>query len=127
MEKVFEMKNVVLFENEDKIVGNVTQKEAVQALEDAGVEALKDYDFEAVIATAALSAKVMKNYEQSEELDEDPVEDDETLQSLLEIITEAYEDGSLDDLIVMMAMTHLHTKQPIIESVKEFDEFCKKG
>ena len=40
MEKVFETENVVLFESEGKIVGNVSKEEAVKALEEVGVEAL---------------------------------------------------------------------------------------
>ena len=127
MEKVFENENVVLYIDGEKVVGNVSQEDAYKALEKEGVEAVKNLDFEKVVKMAALSTKIITNYEQrNEESSEDPVEDDETLQSLLEIITEAYEEDKLDELICMMAMTHLHTKHSIIDLVQEFESVIKK-
>ena len=126
MEKVFESKNVILYTDGEKVVGNVSQKEAYKALEKEGVEAVKNMDFDKVIEMAALSTKVITDYEQrKEESSEDPVEDDEILSNLLQIITGAYEENRLDELFTTMTLTSKLSGQSILSIVKEFTEFQK--
>lgn len=121
MEKVFETENVVLFENEGKIVGNVSKEEAVKALEEAGVEALQKFDFETTINTAAIAAKVIENYEQSEEF-EDPMEEDATLELLFEIVGEAYEANMLNELFTLTALAHKFTGKSVLELIDQIHE-----
>ena len=127
MEKVFENENVILYTDGEKIVGNVSQEEAYKALEKEGVEAVKNLDFKKVVEMAALSTKVITNYEQrNEESSEDPVEDnDEVLNNLLQIITEAYEEDRLDELFTKMTLTSKLSGESILSIMKEFTEFQK--
>ena len=126
MKKVFENENVVLYTDDEKVVGNVSQEEAYKALEKEGVEAVKNMDFKKVVEMATLSTKVITNYEQrKEESSEDPVEDDEVLSNLLQIITEAYEEDRLDDLFTSVTLTSKISGQSILSIMKEFTEFQK--
>lgn len=122
MEKVFETENVVLFESEGKIVGNVSKEEAVKALEAAGVEALKNFDFETTISTAAIAAKVIENYEQQIEEFEESGEDSMVLETLLDIATEAYEADMLDELFTLTALAHKLTGKSVLELVGQVHE-----
>lgn len=117
MEKVFETENVVLFESEGKIVGNVSKEEAVKALEEAGVEALQKLDFETTISTAAIAAKVIENYEQGEFEGEDDVID-----TLLDIVVEAYEADMLDELFTLTALAHKLSGKSVLELVGQVHE-----
>ena len=118
MEKVFENENVILYTDGEKVVGNVSQEEAYKALEKEGVEAVKNLDFEKVVKMAALSTKVITNYEQrNEESSEDPVEDDEVLNNLLDIVVEAYEADILDELFTLTALAHKFTGKSVLELV----------
>lgn len=126
MKKVFENENVVLYTDGEKVVGNVSQEEAYKALEKEGVEAVKNMDFKKVVEMATLSTKVITNYEQrKEESSEDPVEDDEVLSNLLQIITEAYEEDRLDDLFTSVTLTSKLSGQSILSIMQEFTEFQK--
>jgi hypothetical protein len=129
MEKVFNQNGLVLYKDNDTIVGNLSKEEALSVLEEVGVKALSRGDFDSTLRTATIAARVHKSYEQrvpeENSGEDDPVEEDAVLQSLLDIIIGAYEEDHLDELICMMAMTHLHTKSPIIKLVKEFNNFCK--
>ena len=123
MEKVFENENVKLYTDGEKVVGNVSQEEAYKALEKEGVEAVKNLDFEKVVKMAALSTKVITNYEQrNEESSEDPVEDDEVLNTLLDIVVEAYEADVLDELFTLTALAHKFTGKPVLELVGQVHE-----
>lgn len=126
MECIFKNENVVLYSDGEKVVGNVSQEEAYKAIEKEGVEAVKNLDFEKVVKMAALSAKVIKNYEQrKEESSEDPVEDDEILSDLLQIVTEAYEDNRLDELFTKMVLTSKLIGQSILGIMTEFTKSQK--
>lgn len=126
MKKVFESKNVTLYTDGDKVVGNVSQEEAYKALEKEGVKAVGNMDFEKVVEMAALSTKVITNYEQrKEESSEDPVEDDEILSNLLQVITEAYEEDRLDELFTKMTLTSKLSGQSIIDLMTEFTKTVK--
>lgn len=126
MEKVFESKNVTLYTDGDKVVGNVSQEEAYKALEKEGVKAVGNMDFEKVVEMADLSTKVIINYEQrKEESSEDPVEDDEILSNLLQVITEAYEEDRLDELFTKMTLTSKLSGQSIIDLMTEFTKTVK--
>ena len=126
MEKVFENENVILYTDGEKVVGNVSQEEAYKALEKEGVEAIKDLNFEKVVKMAALSTKVITDYEQrKEESSEDPVEDDEILSNLLQIITEAYEENRLDELFTKMVLVSKLSGQSILDIMNEFNELIK--
>ena len=120
MEKVFETENVVLFESEGKIIGNVSKEEAVKALEDAGVEALQKLDFETTISTAAIAAKVIENYEQG--YDEESEEEDEVIDTLLDIVVEAYEAEMIDELFTLTALAHKFTGKSVLELVNQVHE-----
>ena len=121
MEKVFESKNVILYTDGEKVIGNVSQKEAYKALEREGVEAVKNMDFDKVIEMAALSTKVITDYEQrKEESLEDPVEDDEILSNLLQVITEAYEENRLDELFTKMVLVSKLNGESILDIMTEF-------
>ena len=126
MKKVFENENVVLFKNGDKIVGNVSKEEAYKALEKEGVEAIREMNFEKVVEMAALSTTVITNYEQREkELSQDPVEDDEVLSNLLQVVTEAYEENRLDELFTNMVLASKLNDESILSIMKEFTESQK--
>jgi hypothetical protein len=116
MEKVFETENVILFENEGKIIGNVSKEEAVKALEEAGVEALQKLDFETTISAAAIAAKVIENYEQGDVLEEENVD------ILLDIIEEAYEADTLDELFTLTAFAHKLTGKSVLELIDQVHE-----
>jgi hypothetical protein len=120
MEKVFETENVILFENEGKIIGNVSKEEAVKALEEAGVEALQKLDFETTISAAAIAAKVIENYEQREI--EEVEEEDEVIDTLLDIIEEAYEADTLDELFTLTALAHKLTGKSVLELIDQVHE-----
>jgi hypothetical protein len=121
MEKVFETENVVLFENEGKIVGNVSKEEAYQALEQAGVEALKELDFDTTMKTVGLAARVIESYEQGD-IEESEEKEDKILDTLLDIIKGAYEVGMLDELFVLTAMTHKFTGKSVIDQIGQVQE-----
>lgn len=126
MEKVFENENVVLYTDGEKVVGNVSQEDAYKALEKEGVEAVKNLDFEKVVKMAALTSKVITNYEQrNEESSEDPVEDDEILSNLLQIITEAYEENRLDELFTSMVLTSKLSGESILDIISGFTKLQK--
>ena len=120
MEKVFETENVVLFESEGKIVGNVSKEEAVKALEEVGVEALSKLDFETTINTAAIAANVIENYEQGEV--EEVEEEDEVIDTLLDIVAEAYEADMLDELFTLTALAHKFTGKSVLELINQVHE-----
>lgn len=120
MEKVFETEKVVLFESEGKIVGNVSKDEAIESLEAAGVEALQKLDFETTISTAAIAAKVIENYEQGEV--EESEEEDEVIDTLLDIVVEAYEADMLDELFTLTALAHKFTGKSVLELVGQVHE-----
>lgn len=120
MEKVFEIEKVILFENEGKIVGNVSKDEAIEALEKAGVEALQKLDFETTISTAAIAAKVIENYEQSDT--EESEGEDEVIDTLLDIVVEAYEADMLDELFTLTALAHKFTGKSVLELVGQVHE-----
>lgn len=122
MEKVFETEKVVLFESEGKIVGNVSKEEAVKALEDAGVEALQNLDFEITISTAAIAAKVIENYEQKEIEKSEEEEEDEVIDTLFDIVVEAYEADMLDELFTLTALAHKFTGKSVLELVGQVHE-----
>lgn len=122
MEKVFETEKVVLFESEGKIVGNVSKEEAVKALEEAGVEALQKLDFETTISTAAIAAKVIENYEQGEVEESEEDEEDEVVDTLLDIVVEAYEADMLDELFTLTALAHKFTGKSVLELVGQVHE-----
>ena len=125
MEKVFETENVVLFESEGKIVGNVSKEEAVKALEEVGVEALQKLDFETTISTAAIAAKVIENYEQAD-IEESEEEEDEVIDTLLDIVVEAYESDMLDELFTLTALAHKLSGKSVLELVGQVHEqICK--
>lgn len=126
MKKVFETESVKLYTDGEKVVGNVSQEEAYKVLEKEGVEAIKNMDFEKVVEMAALSTKVITNYEQrNEESSEDPVKDDEVLKNLLQIITEAYEEDRLDELFTKMTLTSKLSGESILDIMTEFTESQK--
>ena len=126
MKKVFENENVILYTDGEKVVGNVSQEDAYKALEKEGVEAVKNMDFKKVVEMATLSTKVITNYEQrKEESSEDPTKEDEVLDNLLQIITEAYEEDRLDDLFTSVTLTSKISGQSILSIMKEFTEFQK--
>ena len=119
MKKVFENEKVVLYTDGEKVVGNVSQEEAYKALEKEGVEAIKEMNFEKVVEMAALSTTVITNYEQrKEESSEDPVEDDEVLSNLLQVVTEAYEENRLDELFTSMVLTSKLSGESILSIMK---------
>lgn len=122
MEKVFETENVVLFENEGKIVGNVSKEEAYQVLERAGVEALQKLDFDTTMRTVELAAKVIENYEQREIEESEEEEEDKILDTLLDIMRGAYEVGMLDELFVLTAMTHKLTGKSVLDQIGQVHE-----
>lgn len=122
MEKVFETENVVLFESEGKIVGNVSKEEAVKTLEEVGVEALQKLDFETTISTAAIAAKVIENYEQREIEESEEEGEDEVIDTLLEIIVEAYEADMLDELFTLTALAHKLSGKSVLELVGQVHE-----
>lgn len=126
MKKVFENESVKLYTDGEKVVGNVSQEEAYKALEKEGVEAVKNMNFEKVVEMAALSTKVITNYEQrNEESSEDLVKDDEVLKNLLQVITEAYEEDRLDELFTKMTLTSKLSGQSIIDLMTEFTKTVK--
>lgn len=120
MEKVFETENVVLYQDGEKMVGNVSKEEAVKALEEAGVEALSKLDFETTISTAAIAAKVIENYEQREV--EESEEEDEVIDTLLDIVAEAYEADMLDELFTLTALAHKFTGKSVLELISQVHE-----
>jgi hypothetical protein len=120
MEKVFETQKVVLFESEGTIVGNVSKEEAVKILEEVGVEALQKLDFETTINTAAIAVKVIENYEQREI--EESEEEDEVIDTLLDIVVEAYEADMLDELFTLTALAHKFTGKSVLELVGQVHE-----
>jgi hypothetical protein len=122
MEKVFETENVKLFESEGKIVGNVSKEEAVKALEEVGVEALQKLDFETTISTAAIAAKVIENYEQREIEESEEEEEDEVIDTLLDIVVEAYEADMLDELFTLTSLAHKFTGKSVLELVGQVHE-----
>ena len=122
MEKVFETEKVVLFESEGKIVGNVSKEEAVKALEEVGIEALQKLDFETTISTAAIAAKVIENYEQGEVEESEEDEEDEVVDTLLDIVVEAYEADMLDELFTLTALAHKFTGKSVLELVGQVHE-----
>ena len=124
MEKVFETENVVLYQDGEKIVGNVSKEEAVKALEEVGVEALQKLDFETTISTAAIAAKVIENYEQGEV--EEVEEEDEVIDTLLDIVEEAYEADMLDELFTLTALAHKLTGKSVLELVGQVHEQLRK-
>ena len=121
MEKVFETENVVLYQDGEKMVGNVSKEEAVKALEEVGVEALQKLDFETTISTAAIAAKVIENYEQGE-VEESEEEEDEVIDTLLNIVDEAYEADMLDELFTLTALAHKLTGKSVLELVGQVHE-----
>jgi oligoribonuclease (3'-5' exoribonuclease) len=126
MEKVFETEKVKLYTDGEKVIGNVSQEEAYKTLEKEGVKAIGNMDFEKVIEMATLSTKVITNYEQlKEESSEDPIEDDEILSNLLEIITEAYEENRLDELFTKMTLTSKLSGESILDIMTEFTKTVK--
>lgn len=120
MECIFETENVTLFESEGTIVGNVSKEEAVKALEKAGIEALQKLDFETTISTATIAAKVIENYEQEEI--EEVEEEDEVIDTLLNIVVEAYEADMLDVLFTLTALAHKLTGKSVLELVSQVHE-----
>ena len=120
MEKVFETEKVVLFENGDEIVGNVSKEEAYKALEQAGVEALQKLDFETTISTAAIAARVIESYEQKEI--EKSEEEDDVIDTLLDIVVKAYEADMLDELFTLTALAHKFTGKSVLELVGQVHE-----
>jgi hypothetical protein len=122
MEKVFETEKVVLFESEGKMVGNVSKEEAVKALEEVGVEALQKLDFETTISTAAIAAKVIENYEQREIEESEEEEEDEVIDTLLDIVVEAYEADMLDELFTLTSLAHKFTGKSVLELVGQVHE-----
>lgn len=122
MEKVFETENVVLFESEGKIVGNVSKEEAYQVLERAGVEALQKLDFDTATRTVEIAAKVIENYEQRDIEESEEEEEDKILDTLLDIIRGAYEVGMLDELFVLTAMTHKLTGKSVLDQIDQVHE-----
>ena len=126
MRKLFENENVVLYTDGEKVVGNVSQEEAYKALEKEGVEAVKNLNFEKVVEMAAISTKVITNYEQrSIESSKDPVEDDEILSNLLQVVTEAYEENRLDELFTKMVLNSKLNGQSILDLMTEFTKSQK--
>ena len=126
MKKVFETESVKLYTDGEKVVGNVSQEEAYKALEKEGVEAVKNMNFEKVVEMAALSTKVITNYEQrKEESSEDPVKDNKVLNNLLQVITEAYEANRLDELFTKMVLTSKLSGESILDIMTEFTESQK--
>ena len=120
MEKVFETENVVLFKDGDEIVGNVSKEEAYKALEQSGVEALQKLDFDTVIKIAGLATRVIESYEQKdiEKLEEE----DEVIDTLLDIVVEAYESDMLDELFTLTALAHKLTGKSVLELVGQVHE-----
>ncbi len=126
MKKVFENEKVKLYTDGEKVVGNVSQEEAYKALEKEGVEAVKNMNFDKVVEMAALSTKVIRNYEQcKEESLEDPVEDDEILSNLLQVVAEAYEENRLDELFTKIVLTSKLSGQSILDLMTEFSKTIK--
>ena len=126
MKCIFENEKVKLYTDGEKVIGNVSQEEAYKTLEKEGVEALSDMDFEKVVEMATLSTKVITNYEQrKEESSEDPVEDDEILSNLLQVITEAYEEDRLDELFTKMVLVSKLSGESILDIMDEFTESLK--
>ena len=124
MEKVFETENVVLYQDGEKIVGNVSKEEAVKALEKVGVEALQRFDFETTVSTASIAANVIENYEQADV--EESEEEDEVIDTLLNIVDEAYEAGMLDELFTLTALAHKLTGKSVLELVGQVHEQIRK-
>lgn len=122
MEKVFETENVVLFESEGKIVGNVSKEEAYQVLERAGVEALQKLDFDTAMRTVGLAAKVIENYEQRDIEESEEEEEDKILDTLLDIMRGAYEVGMLDELFTLTALAHKLTGKSVIDLINQVQE-----
>lgn len=120
MEKVFETEKVVLFESEGKIVGNVSKEEAYKALEQSGVEALQKLDFDTVIRIAGLATRVIESYEQKDI--EKSEEEDEVIDTLLDIVVEAYEADMLDELFTLTALAHKFTGKSVLELVGQVHE-----
>ena len=120
MEKVFETENVVLFENEGKIVGNVSQEEAYKTLTNEGVEAANNMDFKKVVEMSVIAAKVIKNYEQVDI--EESEEEDEVIDTLLDIVVEAYEADILDELFTFTSLAHKFTGKSVLELVGQVHE-----
>lgn len=118
MEKVFETENVVLYQDGEKIVGNVSKEEAAKALEEVGVEALQKLDFETTISTASIAAKVIENYEQTD-IEE---EEGEVIDTLLDIVVEAYEADMLDELFMLTSLAHKLTGKSVLELVGQVHE-----
>ena len=126
MEKVFENGKVILYTDGEKVVGNVSQEKAYKALEKEGVEAVKNLDFEKVVKMATLSTKVITNYEQrNEESSEDSAKEDEVLNNLLQVVTEAYEEDRLDELFTKMVLTSKLGGQSILDLMTEFTKSQK--
>ena len=121
MKKVFETENVKLFESEGTIVGNVSKEEAVKALEKVGVEALQKLDFETTVSTAAIAAKVIENYEQKD-FEESGEEENKVVDTLLNIMKEAYEADMLDELFTLTALAHKFTGKSVLELVGQVHE-----
>ena len=121
MKKVFETENVKLFESEGTIVGNVSKEEAVKALEKVGVEALQKLDFETPVSTAAIAAKVIENYEQKD-FEESGEEENKVVDTLLNIMKEAYEADMLDELFTLTALAHKFTGKSVLELVGQVHE-----
>ena len=97
------------------------KRKAVKALEEVGVEALQKLDFETTISTAAIAAKVIENYEQGE-VEESEEEEDEVIDTLLNIVDEAYEADMLDELFTLTALAHKLTGKSVLELVGQVHE-----
>lgn len=124
MEKVFETENVVLYQDGEKIVGNVSKEEAVKTLEKVGVEALQKLDFKTTVDTAAIAAKVIENYEQADI--EESEEEGGVIDTLLDIVVEAYESDMLDELFTLTALAHKFTGKSVLELVGQVHEQLSK-
>lgn len=120
MKCIFENEKVKLFESEGTIVGNVSKEEAVKALEKIGVEALQKLNFETTISTAAIAAKVIENYEQKDF--EESGEENEVVDTLLNIVKEAYEANMLDELFTLTALAHKFTGKSVFELINQIHE-----
>lgn len=117
MKKVFETENIVLYIDGEKVVGNVSKEEAYKALEQAGIEALKELDFDTATKTVEIAANVIENYEQRDIEKSEEEKEDKVLDMLLDIIKGFYEVGMLDELFVLTAMTHKLTGKSVLDQV----------
>ena len=81
---------------------------------------LQKLDFETTINTSTIAAKVIENYEQGEI--EESEEEDEVIDTLLDIVVEAYEADMLDELFTLKALAHKFTGKSVLELVGQVHE-----